>query len=81
MRADQRHPPAKVASLPARLGERVFTALGLVAAAGALLSLLLVGLPVVQPEEFLSWWSTASLTLLPASLPLDRLLKPLFWRA
>lgn len=62
-------------------GERAITTLGVIVAVGALLGLVIVCSPVATPDEFLAWWGALSFATSPAGVPLDRLLRPLFWHS
>lgn len=57
------------------------TSVGMVVAAGALLSLASVGVAVVGPYDFMRLWASLSVTLTPMVSHIDRWLRPLFWVA
>lgn len=61
--------------------ERVLTTAGLVVAAGALMSILLVGLAIISPSDLMVFWGLISAALAPGGLEVDRALRPLFWNS
>ena len=61
--------------------ERRVTAVGVLVAACALLSLALVGVAAISPDDFLWLWAALTLALSPLTVFVHRSLAPLFWQS